>query len=353
MHSAEKGAGWAAPLVKLDRAWNFVEARLLVVVLMAQLAALLAWVVLGGLAAPPESSSAVAFRSAIGAVVLGGLGWRALAALPSPRRQQLTVLAALLGLALGPAWRGMGNAYFDNLRAWLQEGSLLTLMGGLRGVATRLTLLLALLGASLATGVGKHIHIDVVFRFLPKALQKISAAVTAFVAGLVCLFAVWGFFDYIAIAQYGSQADAPASSKISTTAHHLERSTFLAWKQVGLDLQSLPKVLSGERYDRWMPAGEWNAWVKDAGFESHYEASTVSSLLVADDSPPHSPLVIAPDGVTTRGLLAHDLNLIFPFGLLMIGLRFLLRGLLFLTGHIDADPDAAHRSLESAAGEAS
>ena len=58
------------------------------------------------------------------------------------------------------------RSYFSNALNWLQSASTLTLLGGLRGLATRFTLWLALLGASLATAQGKHINVDVVMRFL-------------------------------------------------------------------------------------------------------------------------------------------------------------------------------------------
>jgi hypothetical protein len=43
-----------------------------------------------------------------------------------------------------------------------------------------------------------------------------------------------------------------------------------------------------------------------------------------------------------RGVLIRDLNFVFPFGLLMIALRFILRSLLAVSGHVRVDPDAAH-----------
>jgi hypothetical protein len=43
-----------------------------------------------------------------------------------------------------------------------------------------------------------------------------------------------------------------------------------------------------------------------------------------------------------RGLVIRDLNFVFPFGLLMIALRFILRSLLAISGHVRVDPDAVH-----------
>ena len=225
-------------------------------------------------------------------------------------------------------------------------------MGGLRGLATRLTLWLALLGASLATSAGKHIHVDLLFRLLPVRLRVPAAVLNYSAAALVCLAGVWGFFDHIAIESFGSRADDAAGAKIVRTAHHVSDHLFLTRKQIGLDLRSLPRVLANTRYDQWMSAPAWNTWVKDAGFEDRFAPDTVGNLLVPDDGPPHVPLVISPDGEPARGILVHDLSLVFPFGLLMIAIRFLLRALLSLSGHISVDPDEAHKEELKRASEA-
>ena len=67
----------------------------------------------------------------------------------------------------------------------------------------------------------------------------------------------------------------------------------------------------------------------------------MKSLRIPDGT--HAPFVVSPDGETTRSALSHSLGLVFPFGLLAIGLRFLLRALLTLSGHFAADPDEAHK----------
>ena len=249
------------------------------------------------------------------------------------------------GVLVAPLWRATGVDYFDNVKGWLQEGSTLTLMGGLRGLATRLTLWLALLGGSLATAAGKHIHIDVIFRFLPKRLRMPAGVVNFLAAATMCFAAVWGFLDHIAIESFGAKAEEPAGAKVSAITHHVGQHMFLLRKQIGLDLRSVPHVVSGDRYDRWMSGKAWNDWVKGAGFEDHYTPEEVEAIQVSElpDAPPHPPLVIAPDGDTSRGILVHDLNLVFPFGLFVIGLRFLLRALLAASGHINLDPDAAHK----------
>jgi TRAP-type C4-dicarboxylate transport system permease small subunit len=342
---ALKRAAWGAPIVKFEAAWTRLETRLITWVLVAQLLSMVAWVVLSGLSSPVQSGNAsgLVLRAVIGAGALGAGAWL------GTRKQGLMVrrLAAIGGIVVGaavaPLWRQVGVDYFDNVRAWLQEGSTLTLMGGLRGVATRLTLWLALLGGSLATASGKHINIDVVFRFVPPRFRAPVALVNYAAAGLMCFAAVWGFFDHIAIESFGAKAEDSAGAKMSVTMERMGDHFFLARKQLGLDIRSLPHIAKGDRFDQWMSAKAWNEWVKDAGFDGRYPKEEVETILVPEDAPPHSPLVLAPDGEATRGVLVHDLSLVFPVGMLAIALRFLLRALLILSGHLDVDPNAAHK----------
>jgi TRAP-type C4-dicarboxylate transport system permease small subunit len=283
------------------------------------------------------------FRGLIGATALGLAGWFGGRKLSLGARRALAIGGAVAGIALAPAWRPLGVDYFDNMKGWLQEGSTLTLIGGLRGIATRLTLWLALLGGSLATAAGKHIHIDVVFRFLPKKLRLPTTIASYVGAAIVCFAAVWGFFDHIAIESYGAKADDAPGQKIEHAAHEIGRHFFLTRKQVGLDFKSMPHVLAGERYDVWMTGAAWNAWIDDAGFEDHYPKEQVQVVRVPEGTASHSPLVVSPDGTSTRGILAHTLGLVIPFGLFAIALRFLLRALLTLSGHYEIDVDAAHK----------
>lgn len=367
-HLPIKGAAWGEPIARFEKGWTWLEARLLTFVLMAQIVVLVLWVILSGISSPPSTgdASGLVFRCALAAILLGAAGWAGSRKRPLEHRRLFAIggvaLGILIGLILRPAHdatggvrlalhRGLGLdrldaaivEYFGNVKSWLQEGSTLTLMGGLRGVATRLTLWLALLGGSLATAAGKHIHIDVIFRFLPKRLRVPAAIINYVTAAAVCFAATWGFFDHLAIESYGSKADDAASAKISRVAHEMGEHGFLARKQIGLDLRSLPRVIAGTGYDKWMSVAAWNEWVRDAGFEDHYTPEEIKTVYVPEGGSPPPPLVLAPDGEATRGILLHDLSLVFPLGLLMIGLRFLLRAVLTLSGHIPVDPDAAHK----------
>jgi TRAP-type C4-dicarboxylate transport system permease small subunit len=371
---ALKGAAWGDPIARFEARWTWFESRLITFVLLSQLAALVAWVFLNGLSESVAHSAGVVFRAVMVAIAFGCGTWFGFRRMVLERRRALTLVAIGLGLCLAPAWReavlaaarpgasgtvlGLAHVdaasagYFDNFKGWLQEGSTLTLMGGLRGLGTRLTLWLALLGGSLATASGKHIHIDVVFRFLPKKLRVTSAIINYIAAAAVCIFGAWGFFDHIAIESYGSRAEDTGGAKIANAAHEISDHFFFTRKQIVLDLRSLPHVLGGARYDQWMSAAAWNEWVDGAGYDCRFTPDEVKSIKVPVDNGSHVPLVLSPKGENTRGLLNNTLGLVFPFGLFAIALRFLLRAVMTLSGHLSADPDEAHKEeLRGATGE--
>src|SRR6185436_8904724 len=112
-------------------------------------------------------------------------------------------------------------------------------------------------------------------------------------------------------------------------------------RQLALDLRTLPRAIAGTPYDKYMSGRDWNAWIKDGGWEAHFPAEAVKSLYVGEDDQ-KMPAVIAPTTGEGRDLLIRDLNFILPWGLFVIGLKFLLRIVLVLTGHVKIDPDAAH-----------
>ena len=373
-----KGARWAEPIAGFERRWTWLETRLLTFVLVWQLVSLVAWVLLSGIAVPPSSgdASGTTFRCVIAAVILGIGGWVGSRKLPLEKRRAITIAGIAVGVCIGLVLRPPADAiggirlainkalaldrfdaflvnYFSNIKGWLQDGSTLTLLGGLRGLATRLTLWLALLGASLATAAGKHIHIDIIFRFLPKRLRVPAAIINFSAAATVCVAGSWGFVDHLAIESFNAKAEDTAGAKISQITHHIGQHAFLTRKQIALDLRALPHVLRGETYDRWMSPAEWNQWVKEGGFEKHYKPEEVATIIVPEDSAAHPPLVLSPDGENTRSILVHTLNFVFPFGLIAIALRFLLRAILTISGHITVDPDEAHKEdLHSASNDA-
>ena len=92
------------------------------------------------------------------------------------------------------------------------------------------------------------------------------------------------------------------------------------------------------------PNVELNGEMQESGFEDHYPAEAVHGILLPEDDPnlTKMPAVVAPGTGEGRGILIRDLNFVLPFGLLVIGLKMLLRTLRVLSGELKVDPDAAH-----------
>jgi hypothetical protein len=93
-----------------------------------------------------------------------------------------------------------------------------------------------------------------------------------------------------------------------------------------------------------MKAAEWNAWLDGADWSSHFDKNAVEALHMdlTDPTATHMPQVVVPGtGEEARGLLIRDANMVFPFGLAIIALKFLLRIVLVLSGHIEIHSDEA------------
>ncbi|HZU83739.1 MAG TPA: TRAP transporter small permease subunit [Polyangiaceae bacterium] len=339
-------------LVRFDDAWQMIESRLCAGVLVAEVASLTIWISLKGLSTdwtPGVNAAGLVYRSLLSASALG------LAAHLAARRRGVgahraaVASAVALGLAGGRLWAHAGVGWSSNALNWLQNASALMLVGGLRGLATRLTLWLALLGASLATSRGKHIHIDIAARLLPPALRARAAVAGWLAASFVCVVAVVGFLDYISIAEFRADAvapcpgdpartcDAPASRKAAAVARVVSSDLFLLGRQLSLDGRSLPRVLAGRAYDKWMTAAEWNAWLDGADWAAHF--GSAADALRMDPAAPDAlrmPQVTVPGtGEEARGLLIRELNFVFPFGLAIIAVKFALRALaLAITGRL-------------------
>lgn len=343
--AAKRGAAWGDPLASFEQRWVQVETKLAVAVLVAEVLSLCAWVLLKGMSTPPTANaSGVVLRAAITSVVLGSAAWFGLAKQPERLRSTATTIAAAAGLFIGRAWATVGVQYSSEILNWYQDASSLTLIGGLRGVGTRLTAWLAMLGASLATSSGKHINIDVVMRFVP-VRARVPAAIAAWgAAAVVCFAATWGFVDHIAIASFGAKRTDTAGHKLGVVTHELGEHFFVLRRQMGLDFVVGFRVLAGRKYTESLTGAEWNERIREGGYEAYFTADQVKGLLQPDANlAKHvAPLVIVP-GKSQRGLLVEGLNLLFPFGFFMIGLKFLLRVLLALSGHVEVDPDAMHR----------
>ncbi len=350
---------WTQPLSCLEEKWTWLETRLTFGALLLLTVVLCFWICVRGMSEPLEAEEAAGtlFRAIVGAGVLGGLA-RALSRgrLDEHRRNQMTVLAVLVGLLTAKLWRGVGIDYFQGLLAWLQEGSTVALFGGLKGLSTRLTMLVALLGASLAAATGTHINIDVVVRFIPKSLRKTVAIASAVATASVCLLASYGFIDFIAVTHFRADTNVSMTAKISKVSDGLGEQFFVWRKQLILDIDALPHVLAGGRYDdaERMNGRQWNAFVDAEGFAERYGAEKVAELKApaSDLDAPRIAFVTIPDG-SPRGILVRGMDLVFPFGFFMIALRVLLRAALVAGGaastalHGEPNPDESEDELAS------
>lgn len=361
------GAPWALALARFDAKWTKVEVGLVTGVLIAEIGALCLWIALKGMSTEYDGQNmlGVVFRGVTFALALG------LAVHFATRKREGSnagfVLAAIAGgFVLGRVFANVGSTYFSNVLNWLQSASTLTLVGGLRspGLVTRLTLWVALLGASIATGQGKHINVDVVMRFLSPRLRVPVAVLGWLVAATVCAVGVWGFFDTIAIEGFKARITEPcpndpakdcevgAKAKIAHVGHDMKRDLFLLGRQMSLDTGTLPKVLGGTKYNEYLKPPEWNSWLKGAGWTDYFAKEDVDGQLMDEAQPDATrlPVINVPgSGEDTNGLLIRDLNMVFPFGLLMIALRFVLRALLAIGGVVKVDPDAQHGGEEAKA----
>lgn len=353
-------------LQKLDDGWQRLESRLCAAVLVAEIASLTLWIALKGLSSdykPDENASGLVFRALLSAAGFGLVAHLATRKQAQRVNRAATTVAVVLGLFAGRLWVHAGVGYASNILNFLQNASVLMLIGGLRGLATRLTLWVALLGASLATSRGRHINVDVLVRYVPARLRVPAALVGQIAAMFVCFFGAVGFADYIAISVYRADAtqpcpddknrscDAPASAKLATVEHEMSSDFFLLGRQASLDLGSWPAVVAGKPYDKWLTAAQWNTWLDGADWKSHFSPVAVDALHMDPSAPTATrmPQVAVPGtGEQARGLLVRELDFVFPFGLLVIGLKFLLRILLILTGRVKIDLDSAHADEELA-----
>jgi C4-dicarboxylate transporter DctM subunit len=359
---------WGAALARFSARWQRLESWLCVTVLAAEIISLTLWVVLKGLSTDYVygDRSGLACRSLLSAACLGTAAHLASRRLlrARPVLHRAVVVAGLLaGLGIARLWVHTGLQASSNALNWLQNASSLMLIGGLRSLATRLTLWLALLGASLATSLGKNIHVDVVVRHIPPRLRAASAIAGWLAAAVVCVGGAVGFVDYIAISDFRAAArhpcredaskicDAPARERLATLGRGMSSDFFVLGRQASLDLKSLPHVLAGDPYDRWMTANQWNAWLDGAHWTAHFDRVAVDALHMDPSAPnaTRAPQVSCPGtGDEPGGLLIRDLNLVFPFGLAILAVKFLLRVLLALAGQIDPGNEGAQSTPRAA-----
>lgn len=279
--------------------------------------------------------------------------------------ERLCVAVLVAEVLLLVLWVAINEAssipYFTNWLNWMQNASLLNLFGGTRGLVTRLTLCLALLGASMATAKGKHINVDVALRFLSPNWRMPVALFGWMVAAVVCFVTSWGFVDQIAIANFridrltecpgdpGKSCEITAGDELGKLSHEMRRDLFLVGRQISLDARTLPRVLTGKPYDKTLDGKDWNEWLKGSDWDKWFPAEEVARQVVSDDrlAEPKAPSIVMPGGgEEVSGILVRDFNLVIPLGLFIIGIRFVIRSLLALGGRVTVDPDAAHADDE-------
>ncbi len=353
-------AAWAGPLHRLDKAWTRLEARLCAIVLVTEIVTMVFWIGIKALSRTGSSGPGLVFRSMLTALVLGAIAHRVFK--KHWRRDAITTVVVIMGFAIGRLWGDFGILYFANFQAWVENASIFVFFGGFAELAKRLTLWLALLGASLATGQGKHINVDIVMRFLsPRA--RVPIAVLGWIAAAVVSAAgAWGFFDNVAVEEFhvatsvpcesaSGHCPAPPGGKIDKVLDDVGRDFFLVRKQLSLDIHTLPKVLTGTPYRSFMTPKDWNTWVREGGWESRFKAEDVKAMELPEDSTDtRTPAVTAIPGATESidKILVPVCNLVFPFGLLVIAIRFVIRSILDITGWVKVDPNAAHGDEELA-----
>jgi TRAP-type C4-dicarboxylate transport system permease small subunit len=369
----EAPRSWGEPLRRFDAAWTRLDTRLATAVVIAEIVLLVVWAVLKSLTRDhhSDSQSAVVVRILLSLAAAGGIAHivarvkaaRAAGDAGAKWVKHGLVIAPMLFLVYVAAWSwGRSSvAYTSNVLNWIQNASMLAFLGGLRGVVTRLTLWVALIGASIATSKGKHINVDLVVRALKPKMRIPAAIVSSSAAILVCLGAVLAFSDSIAIAQFHApatepcapesteQCETPAGKKIEVMKMQLGKDLFLFGRQASLDMKTLPRVIAGEPYDQYMTASMWNAWMREADWTAYYPKEAVDGQLLdeKDTARRRQPAVNVPGAAeATFGLLLREINFVFPFGMFMIGLRFLVRILLILSRHVTVDPDAVHGDEE-------
>jgi C4-dicarboxylate transporter, DctM subunit len=292
----------------LDFAFGRLERGLAVALLALLLGGLLFGVGLKGLSSGSEVTGFF-FRAAITSLALAGLASTLF------RRRVLTVSLALL--AVGVAWplRLFGVEWFQNLAAWIQEASVLCWFGGLRGLSTRVTVALIMVGAALATADGRHVSIDVLTRWLDGRSRQYWGNLNAVLSAAVCVITAIGFFDFVAIDSFGARSEDSWRVKTSQVAQVFVSHVEDLHTQLSIDLFVAPRILKGTPYQQSLDGEEWNRLVA-----SHSQAKDMQEL---DTLQKRVPLLMPPN-VAPRSLLLKDLNLLIPFGLLWVALRFLL-----------------------------
>jgi C4-dicarboxylate transporter, DctM subunit len=298
-------------LSRFDKTLTRWELRFSLVILSLLMGCLLFWMALKGIATPTTETlySGFLFRGTGLAIVFGVVA--------SKIFKRGVVTLASIAFAIGAAWifRNTATAWAQNILAWIQEGSFFCWLGGMRGLATRLTVTLALCGALMATSTGRHVSIDVLTRLFNAQWQLWLSRITALISAFICFISAVGFVDFISIDTFGAHPTDTKAEKFGAITHGLSLHTEHAFTQIKIDLHVLPRIVGGTPYAKSVSAQEWNEWTS-----AHTNANVLKEL---DPVAQRAPLLSPPD-ISPRGLLLKDLNLVIPIGLLLMAIRFLL-----------------------------
>jgi hypothetical protein len=114
-------------------------------------------------------------------------------------------------------------------------------------------------------------------------------------------------------------------------------------KQIALDLGAVPYVVAGKKWNdpERMNGRDWNERLETGGWVERYGREKTDAIKAPESQLDQSwtPFVVIPD-TSTRGLLLTGIDLfLWPIGFLAIGLKFLLRALLILSGHVRGSPE--------------
>ena len=351
------GASWAQPLVKLEHRWTWIEVRLMFTALFGLMLVLVFWAAMGSMADSLESRVVKGdlFRMIVGASVCAIVVRLATRKrLDETKRVWITTAAVVIGVLTARYWRGFGIEFFANMADWLDKGSTFALFGGLKGMSTRLTMFVSLLGGSLAAASGTHIAIDAVVRLVPKKFRVTVAVTSASTTALVCFLAAWGFFDHVAVTALGAKMDDPTGKKVSVATERVSEHWFMFRKQLKLDMRTIPRVLNTEKWNEAeaFTGRDLNQFMDDNGYVEQYGEEEAKRLRAPESALDRGylPVVRRPGG-EVEGQLKHSVDLMWPWGFLMIGLRFLLRAILIFAGHVKLEEDIVDEDEDAGAGD--
>ena len=200
-------ARWARPFVLIDTAWTKIETFLVLTLLLLAILYMGGWVALNAF----HTKGGKLARFPGGIALFASFASFAAWATKKQARKITGLFAPIVLGALGVILLAVAKKlpYFANVSAWLTDGSTLHLIGTPAIVSSRLfTIWVALLGASLATGAGRQINVDIVMRFIGPRPRLVVALFGYAIASFACMMIAWGFVDYLAVTRFAGKKEA-------------------------------------------------------------------------------------------------------------------------------------------------